>query len=298
MTSAPRARSLLSSCFAVALAAAVGGACSASTTARSTGQAGAPGASPDADASDLAEAGGGQGYDSQVGVNPGGQDATTGCVPQDVPGYAPAWHPPNPPRVACVGTDLEDLLASCFGPAATQADCDAFQAARPQCWSCMISSDVSPTWGPIIASSLTPFYYGNFAGCLALQTGDQSATGCGALQQATRVCSELACVGPSCPAITQPQIAQIAQCVADATKLVCAKYHDPELACVQGLLNGGGVGAAAVHYCSQTTYGDELGFLRALGLVSCAPPGGIDGGSADAALGPGDAATSDGGGTD
>lgn len=273
----PRARGVIGPCLAVALAAACGGSASSGVTtgAQNGGDAG----------SDSAAAGGptqaGASSSSSSSGGPGVPDGTIGCVPQALPGYVPAWHPPNPPQLACVDTELDDLLTACVGPAGSQAGCSAYAAAHPQCFGCMVTPDTHGTWGPIVASTLTPFTYGNFAGCLALETGDQSSKSCGALQQANRVCTELACNGPQCPTVTQPEIAQIAQCVADASDLVCTKYHSAELACVQGMVTAGGAGAAAVHYCSQATYGDDMAFYRALGIVFCeaapAGDGGTDG---------------------
>jgi hypothetical protein len=278
----PRARGLAGPCLAVSLAAACGGSTSATTGAQNGGDGGA-----DSTAGDGPAEGGGSSSGSSSGGPDDGPTGPTGCVPHGVPGYSPAWHPPNAPQVACVDTELDDFLVACIGVASTQADCNTYQAAHAQCFGCMVTPDTSGTWGPIVASTLTPFTYGNFAGCLSIETGDQSSTSCGALQQATRVCTELACNGPQCPAITQPEVAQIAQCVADASDLVCGQYHSKELDCVQGMVTAGGPGAAAVHYCSQATYGDEVAFYRALGLVFCASSPATDGGT-DAAPPPND----------
>jgi hypothetical protein len=193
--------------------------------------------------------------------------------------------------------ELDAFIVSCIAASANQKDCDKVRGASPACLGCMVGPDSTRSWGPIVVSSLTPFEYGNFAGCLALLTGDQSSNGCGALQQAARVCTEMACTGPSCPALTPYELDRIAQCVTDATGSVCASYQTAELACVADLVNAGGPSADAVRYCSQATYGDEGAFYRALGVVFCvSPPGGVlrDGGANDA----GAVDAGDGGGTD
>jgi hypothetical protein len=226
------------------------------------------------DAGDVSAAGGDAAATPDEGAPPVTDSGTvvdviTVCVPGDVSGYVPSWHPPSPPQSACTQTELDDLVTNCFGPVATQQDCDAFRAASPGCWACMVTPDTSATWGPIVASSLTPFTYGNFAGCLAIQTGDSSSTSCGAQQQAARVCTEYACSGTQCPRNSMLDIDAIAQCVSDALGTVCASYQTKELACVEGLQSEGGSNAAAVHVCSESTYGDIPGYYRAIGAVFC-----------------------------
>jgi hypothetical protein len=200
------------------------------------------------------------------------EDVVTGCVPGDVTGYVPVWHPPNAPQSACTEAELDDLIADCFGTVGSKQACDSFQAASPACWACMVTPDTSATWGPVVESSLTPFTYGNFAGCLAIETGDGSSTSCGAVQQAARVCTEYACSGKQCPRNNAIEIAAIAQCVDDAMGTSCASYQVAELACVQGLQAEGGSNAAAVHYCNESVYGDAPTYYRALGVVFCVAP--------------------------
>jgi hypothetical protein len=165
--------------------------------------------------------------------------------------------------------ELDDLVADCFETISTMATCDAFQKASPACWSCMVTSDSNATWGPIIVSSITHLYYGNYAGCLALETGDDSPTSCGAKQQAARVCSEFACSGPDCPAFSQPELAAISACTGAALDAGCAAYEDAAVSCAEGLLGEGGASEAAEKLCSAGNYGDLPTYYRALGTIFC-----------------------------
>jgi hypothetical protein len=246
-------------------AAALGLACGSSTHA----SAGAGNGADAGEAEGSVEAGApaeGAPYDYDAGTP---YDAPTGCVPGDVSGYVPAWHPPRAPQPACSDKELDDIEMACFSSIATSSSCSAFENASPVCWSCMVTPDTSVTWGPVVASTLTPFTYGNFAGCLALQTGDESSASCGAMQQAARVCTEYACSGKQCPANTRDEVAAVAVCVHDAMSAVCSQYQDPEVACVVALQAEGGAAAAAVHTCNENTYGDQPTYYRALGVIFC-----------------------------
>jgi hypothetical protein len=208
-------------------------------------------------------------------------DAPGGCAPVDVSAYVPSWHPPAPPHAACTEAELDDLVADCFESISTSTACDAFQTASPGCWSCMVTPDTDAMWGPIVASTITDLYYGNFAGCIALRTGDQSPTGCGPRQQAARVCSEIACSGAQCPTQTEREVEAVVQCTADALAGGCAQYQNAAVSCAEGLLVEGGASAADEEFCNAGTYGDLGTYYRALGPLFCgAPP---DGGADDAA---------------
>jgi hypothetical protein len=207
-------------------------------------------------------------------------DGPGGCVPGDVSAYVPSWHPPAQPRASCTEAELDDLVADCFEAISTSVACDAFQARSQGCWSCMVTPDTSNAWGPIVASSYTELYYGNFAGCIALRTGDQSATGCGPLQQAARLCSELACSGGACPTQSPREVAAVVQCTSDALDGDCAPYQSAAVSCAEGLLTAGGASAAAEQFCNAGTYGDLGTYYRALGPLFCGaqPDGGTDSG--------------------
>jgi hypothetical protein len=196
-----------------------------------------------------------------------GADGQGGCAPGDVSSYRPSWHPPASPRASCTEAELDDLEAACFEAISTSLSCDAFQQASPACWSCMVTPDTNDAWGPIVASSITELLYGNFAGCIALRTGDQSAAGCGAKQQAARVCSETACRG--CPMQTDPELAAVVQCTSDALDADCASYQSAAVACAEGLLDQGGTSAAAEKFCNAGNYGDLATYYRALGPLFC-----------------------------
>jgi hypothetical protein len=210
-------------------------------------------------------------------------DGPGGCAPGDVSAYVPSWHPPAQPRSSCTEAELDDLVADCFEAISTSVACDAFQAASPECWSCMVTPDTSAAWGPIVVSSYTQLYYGNFAGCMALRTGDQSATGCGPRQQAARICSELACSSDRCPTQTQREVDAVLQCTSDALDGGCAAYQSAAVSCAEGLLGEGGASAAAEQFCNAGNYGDLGTYYRALGPLFCGaqPDGGPESGAND-----------------
>jgi hypothetical protein len=198
-----------------------------------------------------------------------GDGGPGGCVPADTSAYVPSWHPPALPSPSCTEAELDDLVADCFESVSTSTACDAFQTASPACWSCMVTPDTRAAWGPIVVSSYTQLFYGNFAGCIALRTGDQSPTGCGPRQQAARVCSELACSGETCPTQNEREVEAVVQCTADALDAGCAQYQSAAVSCAEGLLAEGGANAAAEQFCNGGTYGDLGIYYRALGPLFC-----------------------------
>jgi hypothetical protein len=209
------------------------------------------------------------------------------CTPGDVSGFSTSWHPPTAPQSRCTDAELDQLVASCFAGTSTQTACSAFRLASPLCWSCVVTYESDPTWGPIVVLSPMMGTYGNFPGCLAMETGDESATGCAAKAQAEEVCAEVACSGPNCPDRTTADSNAINGCeVESVLDGGCAPYGAPADDCVSALLADGGQGATAVHLCRFDTYGDYVTYFRALGGIFCGlrGDGGLGDGASDAGI--------------
>jgi hypothetical protein len=156
--------------------------------------------------------------------------------------------PITPLPNGCSDAQITGLWNACFGTSATQTACTTFEgaAANKTCVGCMLSTwGTSTAFGTLVAISGVD--YANISGCIALETGDQSATSCAAKEQAVLNCEILAC-SPSCPKITdQTTFKEWTTCTTAADNGVCKTYVDG----VCNLADAGAEAGAAYQTCQN-----------------------------------------------
>src|SRR5262249_28129410 len=137
---------------------------------------------PVADASDATDA----------GTAPDVTDATPppglACGPQPI-GF-PLWAPPIDPVDVCSSSDIDTILNDCF-TAFDATKCRQDETSLAACYGCMLTFDDDDRWGAFIGYE--DRYYTNLGGCLAIQLGDTSTTGCGAARGPYDDCEGGAC---------------------------------------------------------------------------------------------------------
>ncbi len=186
---------------------------------------------------------------------------------------------PNPN--ACSDAQILALYNACFGTSATQAACTAFEgaAANTTCVGCMLTTwGTSTAFGTLVAISGVD--YANTSGCIAIETGDQSATSCAAKEQAVLNCEILAC-STSCPKITdQTTFTEWTNCTTAADNGICKTYVDA----VCNLADAGAEAGAAYQTCQNHQSFQD--YYNALAPIFCggyaADAGASDAGSSDA----------------
>jgi hypothetical protein len=189
------------------------------------------------------------------------------------------WVPPHAPNPSgCSDLQIQSYYAACLTPPFTA--CSAWQTANPTCLKCIFSTyGTDTTYGALIYNGLG-YVFWNFGGCIAIETGDMSATGCGAKAEALDTCEILSC--SNC-AKADPNYNA---CTTAAQGGTCASYANAECSSADA-------GYAAACGMTATT---SQGIVTALATVFCGgypadagPPG--DGGS-------GDSGSTDSGSTD
>ena len=140
------------------------------------------------------------------------------------------WVPPVTPNPnACSATQVQQLYDGCLGSSASSTACNAFlnNAANATCSKCMISKYGTDTsYGALI--QIGGVDYANVSGCIAIVTGDNSSTGCGAKAEAVIECENAACTN-ACPAVTdQATFTEWTNCTTAADNAVCKTYLDAE----------------------------------------------------------------------
>jgi hypothetical protein len=148
------------------------------------------------------------------------------CVaPSTLPGFTPAWSPPAPHQNACTQQNIDDFRQFCLGAGNANA-CNSFlaTAAGKACAACILTPATATAPGPLVDHSASQGYVSlNTAGCVALATGDTSATGCGAKLAASEQCDDVACI--NCQVTGDPAtLAALEQCDSDAEAGACASY--------------------------------------------------------------------------
>lgn len=129
---------------------------------------------------------------------PDAGDSGATCAPGPVTGFTASWTPPLPAQAACAPAQIDQFAADCLDPnTATNAKCQAFNTQYAKCSSCLVTGENAAAYGAAIQRSNGVISL-NVGGCLALVTGDASASGCGAKYEASRQCDAYAC-DPSCP---------------------------------------------------------------------------------------------------
>ena len=121
-------------------------------------------------------------------------DAAVVCIPAPVGNYTPVWKGPNAQHSgACTTQNITLFFDTCLAPTSDPTSCHTFEQANAACVSCLQSNDTDPTYGPIIWHDQKAYFTTNIAGCLAIESGDSSPTGCAASYQGIVSCKELAC---------------------------------------------------------------------------------------------------------
>src|ERR1700690_773331 len=121
--------------------------------------------------------------------------------------------------------------------------------------------------------------YADIAGCIAIETNDLTSTGCGAKNQATSDCEQLACE-TNCPAVTdQTTFQEYTACTTAADGAVCKSYLDAECNFADA---GTDSGEAAYNICvNHASFQD---YYNAMATVFCGGLPATDAGSSDASL--------------
>jgi hypothetical protein len=209
--------------------AATGVACSedASTTGGTGGAAGAVGSD--------ASVGGTSGTGGLSGAS--GADSGAACAPVPLGSWTPTWKAPTGIHQAkCTEAEIDELLPSCVNMPEPPA-CEATKAKYANCAACMFTDDTQAQLGPMIHFvSSTHYRDRNVGGCLALLSGDTSATSCGARVNAAYDCAVAACA-PGCKLDDFSDLVSFNAC-ADAASDVggeCKAYADAADACVAQL---------------------------------------------------------------
>lgn len=201
-------------------------------------------------------------------------DAGGTCSPQPVEPSSLGWKPPNAVRPgACEEAQIGGWYDACWGDSWSQATCDTFEkdAVNRACLDCLFYAPNAATRG---AAEVGAYLRLNVAGCIAIVSGDASATGCGAKLQAETDCPRQACE-PVCPLDTARDYDRYEACEDAAYDGLCASYVDAE---------GGCADLPAYRTCRGASYLDFRSAFIGISSVFC-------GGSAlDAGADAGDAA--------
>lgn len=136
------------------------------------------------------------------------------CYAADFDAATIAWKPPSAPTLSCTSTQLDEYANACFGSSTTQPVCDAWIAANGTCYACMVTDINAATSGPFV--TVAGWLQANIGGCIALVSGDSSATSCGAKQQIADDCNLVACA--AC------DINTFGDCSSVAATSVCSPY--------------------------------------------------------------------------
>ena len=194
------------------------------------------------------------------------------------------WVPPITPNpTACSDVQISTYFDACLGTNSSSQACNAFvqSSTNATCLGCLVTNSNASAYGALI--SVGGVDYANISGCIAIVTGDTSATGCGAKSEAVTQCESLAC-GDLCPVTDNASFALYQQCTQSADSAVCKSYVDAEC----DLSDAGAVYAECVNHSGFQDYYTALAPIFCGGYAT-------DGGVSDAGT---DAATTDAATTD
>jgi hypothetical protein len=191
------------------------------------------------------------------------------------------WVPPVTPNpTACTATQASTYFDDCWGTSSSSTLCNAFtgSSANTACAACLSTASTASAYGVIVV--YTGIGYDNQAGCVAVEMGDLSSTGCGAKIQAVTQCENLACL-TNCPVTDQASLTLFQQCAAAADMGVCSQYATAANAGACNLADSGADGAAqAGAICESAT--DFQGLYNAISPVFCGDYTPADAGDAGA----------------
>jgi len=120
-------------------------------------------------------------------------DAGPGCVPSPVDASDFTWMPPDAPDAsACSDQQIADYYTNCLP--GTGNSCTTWEGvtSNANCEKCIITSESAASWGALVEVA-NHVVYPNIGGCIALETGDTSSTGCGAKAWYASQCLDLSC---------------------------------------------------------------------------------------------------------
>lgn len=170
-------------------------------------------------------------------------------VPGDVSSFSPAYVKPAPPSKACTSAQIDEGIASCFGPKASVSVCASFKSGAGTCFACLTA-----VGGPFQVSSSGTLR--NRGGCVELLDGAGGPTSCGGRVQALDQCNFAACDAEKtvdeCNDATTTGLSDPG-CPARASSTVCAAY------------------ARALNGCTAA-FPQCFGSDTQLGQASCATP--------------------------
>jgi hypothetical protein len=227
--------------------------------------------------------GGGSGGHSGSMGSGGAGTADTGtpdsnsCVPQLPSGWVPTWKPPKTPTPnACTDAQIENRRSPCDDSTTYSAVlCNAYMRdpANADCQACMFSTVDESSYGAISLRA-DGSWRANVEGCIALVSGDLSATGCGAKDQANTQCRDDACT--ACP-----NYDSFIACRTAAGASVCSSYANNR-ACVN-----------SPKFAICTAYATNKEYYVAMSRFFCST-GFPDGGVSDGGVSRNDGGTLDG----
>lgn len=174
------------------------------------------------------------------------------------------WVPPNAPNpTACTADQATTFFTDCWSSSGSSALCNGFTgaSANTACVACMQTASTAAAYGAIVV--YTGIGYDNQAGCVAIEMGDLSATGCGAKLQAQTQCENLACL-TNCPVTDQASLMLFQQCSQAADMGVCSQYVAAEC----NLADSGADGAAQAEAVCETAT-DFQSLFNAIAPVFC-----------------------------
>lgn len=224
-----------------------------------------------------------------VPVDSGNDDGGSTCAPGDVSGFKATWKAPSGIHQKVCTPEQIALLADCVWshPGRDDTACTNFfkAAANKACLGCAYTPTSGKTLGAVVSNGTSVQV--NYAGCIAVTTGDTTANGCGAKVQAAQLCQDEACV-ENCPVPSDDTGAAFnafLACQEKAAAEGCKSYSD-EAACTDTAVADGG--PASVCNPDTQDFGERVSIYAEL---FCGGLGG-DGGT-DASTDASDAATTD-----
>lgn len=120
-------------------------------------------------------------------------DTGPSCTPATVAPGDLTWTPPHAPDLtACSDQQIQDYFTNCLPGSGTSCATYEKLTANAACIKCIISQKTDATYGPLIAVP-NGVVYANTGGCVALEQGDVTNTGCGAKIWEESECEDLAC---------------------------------------------------------------------------------------------------------
>ena len=144
------------------------------------------------DTSDAGDASQDVKIDKKVPLDVSVPESPAGCVPADVNASDLSWTPPAAldPN-ACSDVQIQEYYTNCLPGSGSSCSTWESVTANANCAKCLLTSEAANAWSALIAVP-NNVVYANVGGCIALLTGDSSASGCGAKSWQASQCENLA----------------------------------------------------------------------------------------------------------